>query len=329
MDYASLIRDSFRITLRNRYLWLFGFFAGGTGGCSVPGGGGGGFDNGDDPAPPDFPEFSGALSLQSVPDLPATIALIVAVAVLALLVVIIFMILSLISQGGLANSVAAIERGEQRGFGSTWRAGTSRFWRVLGYYIIFFLISLAVLIVVLLPALLAFLGVFLVTESLGARIAAGVLAIFAAIGLLVLLFIPLGIVSQYALREVAVRGNGILDSVGSGYRLFRRNLGRSLLVWVIQLGLMLALGLGLVIALLIVGLVLFLPTIGLGIAELRVAAIVAGVAAGLILLPVFLIAVAALNTFNHTYWTLAYLRLETAETPPAPAYPLPPSGPGL
>jgi hypothetical protein len=31
MNYGDLIRDAFRITLRNRYLWFFGFFVGGTG----------------------------------------------------------------------------------------------------------------------------------------------------------------------------------------------------------------------------------------------------------------------------------------------------------
>ena len=40
MNYGDLIRDAIQITLRNRYLWFFGFFVGlGSGG----GGGGGGF----------------------------------------------------------------------------------------------------------------------------------------------------------------------------------------------------------------------------------------------------------------------------------------------
>ena len=39
MNYGELIKDSFRLTLRNRYLWFFGFFAGGVGanfGSNVP-----------------------------------------------------------------------------------------------------------------------------------------------------------------------------------------------------------------------------------------------------------------------------------------------------
>ena len=55
MNYGELIKDAFWITLRNRYLWFFGFFAGGTsvggGNLSFPSGGSSGF--GDD----DFDDF--------------------------------------------------------------------------------------------------------------------------------------------------------------------------------------------------------------------------------------------------------------------------------
>ena len=47
MNYRDLIKNSFWLTLRNRYLWFFGFFAGGTsagGSFNVPSGGSGGFD---------------------------------------------------------------------------------------------------------------------------------------------------------------------------------------------------------------------------------------------------------------------------------------------
>ena len=30
MNYGDLIKDAFRISWRNKYLWFFGFFAGGT-----------------------------------------------------------------------------------------------------------------------------------------------------------------------------------------------------------------------------------------------------------------------------------------------------------
>jgi hypothetical protein len=51
MNYGDLIKDAFWLTLRNRYLWFFGFFAGGTsvggGNFSFPSGGPSGFDDDD------------------------------------------------------------------------------------------------------------------------------------------------------------------------------------------------------------------------------------------------------------------------------------------
>ncbi len=102
---------------------------------------------------------------------------------------------------------------------------------------------------------------------------------------------------------------GIVGSVGGGYRLFRRNLGRSLLVWLIQVALSIGTGIALLIVLLILGFILFLPTIILAVTGFTTAAIVAGIVAALILLPLLIVASGALGTFSHSYWTLAYLRL--------------------
>lgn len=82
-----------------------------------------------------------------------------------------------------------------------------------------------------------------------------------------------------------------------------------MLLWLIQFVLVIAAGNALVIAAILLGLVPFIPTIILSIAEYATAAILASVVARLILLPVLLVATGILGTFNHSYWTLAYLRL--------------------
>ena len=304
MNYGDLIKDTFRITLRNRFLWFFGFFAG-SAFFNFPTGGGN-FDT------DDF-EQSGAgasaLAAQIGPGVFESAALLVGLGLVVLLLLLVFAVMALISQGALSESVAAIERGEGRRFGSTFRAGLRSFWRVLGYYVLFFLISVGLLVAIGAPVALLIGGTFALTQSTGARVLVAVLAGLAAIVLLVLVFVPLVIISQYALREIVVRGARVFGSVGSGYGIFRRNLGRSLLLWLVHLGLMIGIGIALLVALLLVGLLLFLPTIGLAFAEYTTAAVVAGVVAGLILLPLLLAASGAAGTFGHAYWTLAYLRL--------------------
>ena len=69
------------------------------------------------------------------------------------------------------------------------------------------------------------------------------------------------------------------------------------------------------------GLVLFIPTIALAVAGYSTAAIIAGVIAGVILVPLLLVATGAIGTFSHTYWTLAYLRLTAPPTAAPSPYP--------
>jgi hypothetical protein len=318
MNYWDLIRDAFWITLRNRYLWFFGFFAG-VGGASdfnsnFPTGGGGpdnDFNRGGAVTP-----FAGQFPFDG-PVGGAEVAFIIVFVLLALVLFLVFLALVVISNGGLADSVAAIERGERRRFGSTWRAGTSRFWRVLGYCIIFFLIGLALLIAIAAPIGLLITAVFLGTEATGARVATVALAALVAIPLLIVVFVSLSIIAQFALREIVIRGQRVTASIGSGLRIFRQNLGRSILVWLIQIALIIVATITLLVASTIVGLILFLPTILLAVAELTTAAIVTGIIAGVILLPFLIIATAVLGTFNHAYWTLAYLRITGTESVPS------------
>src|SRR3712207_2023080 len=120
-------------------------------------------------------------------------------------------------------------------------------------------------------------------DSIVSRALAVITAVSVAILLVAVVFIPLGIVGQFALRELVVRGERVFASIRGGYRTFRQNLGRSLLLWLIQVVIAIGAGIALVIAGLIVGLILFVPVIILAVAGSSTGALVAGGIAGLIL----------------------------------------------
>ena len=324
MNYGELIKDAFAISWRNKFLWFFGFFAGGTGTnllTNVPSTGGN-FDGGN------F-EQSGAgasgLAAQLGPGIFDNVALVVALVVAAVVIFLLFVAMTLISQGALAESVADIDRGEGSRFGSGWRAGLGNIWRVLGYYVVYFLITLGLLIAIGVPIALLVGVTFAVTQAVAARVIVAVLAGLLGVVALILVFVPLSIIGQYALREIVVRRKGIFASFGGGYRIFRRAAGRSLLVWLINLLLGIGVTIAVVVGLAIVGLVLFLPTILLAFAEMPTAAVVAGIIAGVILLPIILAVSGATGAFFHSYWTLAYLRLAApvASVSPEPQDPSP------
>jgi hypothetical protein len=298
MNYGELLSEAFRLTWRNKFLWFFGFFVGGTS-FNFPANFGGqqtdGFTNGF-PAPLRWISENLALFLTAV---------IAVVVVLAL----VFIVLAMISHGALAESVAALHRGEPRRFGPAWRAGTANFWRVLGLKILFFLMALGLALLVFLPVGLGVAAVLAITDSAGLRVLFIVLLILFAIVALIVVFLPFAIVNQFALRELVVGERRVLDSVGGGFGLLRRNVGRSLLVWLLQLGVMLGLGIAVLVVIVILGAILLGPAIALFATDRAAAGVVAGVVGGLLfLVPVFVIS-GAISAFNHTYWTLAYLRL--------------------
>ena len=304
MSYGQLIRDAFRITLRNRYLWFFGFFVGGLYGTNV-------VSN----LPADDRNFGPGFGRTGAgAQFPfENTAFIVGLVSLGILLTLVFVVLFLISAGGLTDSVYALDRGEERRFSSTFRAGISWFWRVLGFYVLYFLISLVLVAVVILPLGLLVAGTFAVTDSATARVVIGVLAALAALLLIIVLLVTLAIVVEFALREIVIRGSGVFGSFGRGFNVFLNNLGKSLLVWLINIGLRIATWIAVGLVLLLVGLVLFLPTIILAGQDLSTAALVTGIVAGVILVPIIIVISAALGTFFHSYWTLAYLRITSPE----------------
>ena len=314
MSYRDLLRDSFRITRHNRYLWFFGLFAGTS--FNFPsfnanfGGGGGNGDSGFGRA--GFDDFRP----------PAEV--LIAIGLGVLLLVVLFAALSVISQGALAESVAALDRGEQRSFGTAWRAGTSRFWRVLGQLVLLALIAIGLLLLVAIPLGGLVAGTFAATDAPAARIPVVVIAVLIGIAALICLVIPLSIVFQLSLRELVVGGERPTAAIRGGYRLFRRHVGTSLLLWLIQVGIAIGALIAILIVALVVGLILALPAILLAVLELFGAAIVLGVAAALVLLVPLLAAFGALGAFGHSFWTLAWLRLRAlpeAAGPPPPAPP--------
>lgn len=294
MSYGALIRDAFRTVWRNRFLWFFGFFVAGSGfSFNLPGGPGG------------MGDLPGSLRWAG-----ENLAAVVAAAVLlALVLLLVYLVLGIISAGGLAWSVAAIERGERPGFSSTFRAGVGSFWGVLGQAVLLLLIGVGLALLVFVVVGGPFALLFVLTESVAARVVFGVLLGLVGVVLLVALYVPYAVVGQFALRELVVGRRGAVDAIGGAFGLFRRNAGRSILVWVINLALSIGVGIAAAIVFILLGLLLFLPAIALGAAGYEAAAVVAGVLAGIILLPLLLVATGAIGAFFHAYWTLAYLRL--------------------
>jgi hypothetical protein len=287
MPYGELIREAFRIAAGHRYLWPFGLFAGTSFGGN----------------------FNFRVGTQSHGDpTPPSLRFIV---LAGLIVFVIFAVGSVIGHGGLPKAVAAIRDGRRPGFRATWRGGLSSFWHVVVFGLLVFAIFIGLFFALFLPLGVVVGVVFVATHASAPRVAVLVLAGVVLIVVWVLFVLGGLMVGQHALREVVLARRRPVAALRRGVALVRGRVGESIALVMVQFGL--ALGAAIVLWL-AVGL-LALPAILLVMNGGGAATVVVAVLTGVVVVPLALTGLGAIGTFNHAYWTLAYLRL--APQPPS------------
>lgn len=319
MDYSRLISDAWRITWRHKYLWILGLFAAGGGGCS----GTANFNTSSFQLP-----GSGQNPIGTISDLESWVqahwALLGALLVGLVVVGFILFVISVMATAGLVAGVddAAARRPVAR-LGTAWRRGVACFWRLFGMWV---LVGLMVLVVM--AVLIAILVVPIAISAADGSGVGGVGVVAAVlIGIVMLLaLIPvaavLNIVLEWAARALVLENTGVVASLSRGWRLFRANIGPSLLVWLVSI--VLSLGAGIAIAV-----VAFAAAIPAGVllaaswGNIGPAVLAALGVLGLIVLVVLVAVKAVWATYFSAYWTLAFRQLTAPRTPA-----MAPGGPG-
>lgn len=310
MNYGQLIRDAWAATWRYRYLWILGLFAGGAAGA------GGGRQAQWNVEQGDIEQWSPRAAEVAQTTVDWLTANWVYLAVGAGIVGLALLALSFIAQGGMAKATADIAEGRGSSLGQAWQAGLHFCWRYMGLW--FTLLAVVLLVAAAVAALLA-LAIGTGVLAAGAVSTNGAPA--AVVVILLLVLIPLilvgtaaavvfSIVATYAQRAVAIEDEGPVAALGDGWRLFRRTMGASMLVWLLNVALSIGVGIfasiAIVMVLAVLGLVGFAFWAALG---AHVATIIYAALAGAIFVAVALTVAAIVNTFFWHYWTLAYLRL--------------------
>lgn len=282
MGYGGLIGDAYRIVMRNRHLWFFGLFAG-------------------------TPSFNFQFQVPTNPGDGTTVEpwLIVGIAVAALVAFLLFAALAALSQGALTESVAGLRAGEPRGFRASWRAGRSSFWRIVGLGLLLLAIWLGLLLAVALPLGSMVLGAFLLTEAVAVRVVAVIAAVLVGFVVVVPAYVVLAMIGNNAVRELVLLRRSPTEALRGGWLVVRHNIGHSLLLFLIQQGIVVgasfALGLILVI--------LSLPAILAVANEPGPAATAGAIVTAAIVIPLALAGFGAIGAFSHAFWTLGYMRL--------------------
>jgi len=299
MNYGKLISRAFQITLRHRFLWLLGILAGGAGGSFQYSYGGHENQSGR----VDSFDHVAAWALAHLP-------LVILLGLALFLIVIFFVVLSIIAKAGLIASVADIEKQQTVSFVSGMDAGYHAFWRVLGVDL---LVGLGILSAIASAALPV------VTLVLTKHYVAAVLLGVSLLLPLIAAFIYLGLLLMYAERLAVAAAAGVIDSLTRAHRILFGFKGEVLLVWLIAI----ALALGISFATFLVILIIALPHIAAGIAVYLtlglIPTLIYAAVPALMLFATTLLLTGITNTFQSSYWTLAYLELTKPPAQPTPA----------
>jgi hypothetical protein len=317
INYSSILTKAWTITWKFKILWIFGFLAmlGGSGsGVSSSGPQASynfrGSETSTAQVPPEWRNFTDQLS--TVP-LNTWIDIAVGVVCCLFLLVVACWVLSIIGRGGLIGGIVKADASGSIKFREAWGTGLRYFWRLLVIRLLRIVVGLLVAIVVFLPGV--FLGI--ITCGLGfIPLFCGAIVIGALIALWFLLM-------DYA---VVVENQGIGEAVGRAWTILRDNIGPAVIFYLIQFAVSLGVAFVLVILVSPAAVLIFLSVLPLvtHAGALNVAMLVAG----LILLVLFMLVSALVNSvytvWQAAVWTFAYQAftarqpgsLVTGATPP-------------
>lgn len=334
-EYGELIKGTFRLVWRHKYLWFFGFFVISNTGFNFRY-----TYSSSDTTSSDT--GSGDIFSEIGDWMNAHLALVLSLVAAAVILGLVIWLWSILCQGAVIRSIRDIRLGEPSSFGQAFRNGKQSFGRLLLFNL--FLILLFAGIVIIFLAIVLSLA-FLSESGEAGDIVAGVLA--AIITLLVVgimlssfgyLFIctfwivgPLlfFMVVIYSMRAVALEGLRPVAALRRGLNVLLENLSRTLLLFLISLGLTIGAGIGIILVIAIAA----IPSgVGWIVAYNLDFTVLWVVVASILAVPAFLllIVVSALsNTYFATYWTDAYLYftgvIENFQAPEPDAPPPPPA----
>ena len=210
INYWEIIKKSWEISWKNKYLWWFGFFIAISGGggmnLSFPGGG---------------DDMSTAKKQQMMHWIEQNISIIVIIGLILLLIFVLLLILNIISRGALISSIEKRIKCEMVTFRSAWKEGKKNFWKIFNLNVLLGLFLMLTLFILSLPII-----ILMANKS---YLIGGILIILA-----IIIFIPIAILTAYLKIYgylYAVLGKlKFWASLENAYNLFIKNIWASILM---------------------------------------------------------------------------------------------------
>lgn len=341
IDMGEVLTKAWKIIWKFKVLWIFGILAGcasnsgnsfNNGFSNNFGNGGAGGGNGGNGRIPDFfKQFQNSHPEEAIRSFLNQYMLIIVISLLVLCILWLFLyFLGMMGKIGLIKGANKADAGaEKLTFGELWTESLPYFWRMLGLTL---LIGLPFFILIVILLVIFFIGIFgFAASASGASNGVGVTGLFAALGIFIPAICCLSIariivemVVEQARNAIVIEDKRVLESLGRGWDVFKRNFLTIILMAVILgvlggiVGLIIAIPILVIVIPAVAGMV-FLHTASSASTTTMLPLVVAGLCC-LAYFPVLLIFSGIERSYIQSVWTLTYLRL-TAAPPAAPATP--------
>jgi len=277
LPLSDIIRDSFALAWRNKYLWLFGLFAGGAGGGLQ------------------FPGGDSSTGLERIEEIQAwVLAAIGMIILIGLVVGTIVLVLHTLCKSALIYNIYQIETGGAHTLAGGWDFAVKRFWPMLGLTVTQWFVLFAFVMIIVIVEVVLFM----------ASLALGFLSLLVALPLLFAGVAIAMVVWTYAERFIALENRGVIEALGEAWALGKYEWRTSLTVLLIKIAI--AIAFGIVVGL--IGLILALPAVGIWAAS-KPLAILYGV---LVLVPYLVLVGGYFGTFDYSVWTKVFLKLRAS-----------------
>lgn len=281
MNYGKIIEDSFGLGWKYKSLWFFGLFAGSLAGFNFK-------------YKPEQQIDPASLEFESVEQLVAySLEYLAPILLPVIFLTIVLFAMRIICSPALIDGVNKITRGGTYKFWDSYSRGLDFFWRYLGLNVLFTVVMVGVIIVSMgIAGLIHWLMLLLIIP---------VIMIFGFVG---------GSVFVLAERSLVVRDNSIGDALEEGWVLFKTNIGKCIVIFLIIFGLVL----GTVIVLGILGFMFYFP-INMIVGGITENIVLIFVLTGILGMPVSIVLGGFSGTFFHSLYTLFYFGLVDPSTP--------------
>lgn len=337
VDFSKLMGDTWRLVWRHKFLWFFGLFAGGS---SSFGGGNYNFSTG---SSNDSPRGNGRTKAddtgQEILDwvnAHLTLVIILVAAVITLFVL--FWLWSIICRAAVIGSTRDVRQERSITFKSAFARGRESFGRLLLFDL--FLLLLVLCLFIIIAAVIMFILFLVMVAGTAGAVTLSILGLWLlalvvfGLGYLTcctIWFVPwifFGIIVNYSTRAVVLEGLRPMAAFRRGWRVMMDNLGQTMLMFLVNLGLSIGAGIAIVLAVGLSSVPSIIAWILAYSQEWPLSLIIPASILTIIPLVVMILGAAAMNTYFTAYWTIGYDKLagnEPADEPRMPKTRLAPS----